>query len=391
MSKRVCIVTGSRADYGLLTGLMREIAADPGMELQVVATGSHLSQKFGHTVDVMRAEGFKVNAEVPLELEDDSRFAMANAAGQALSGMADAFRQLQPEVVVVLGDRYEIFAAASAALLLGIPIAHIHGGELTLGAIDDALRHAITKMASLHFVAAHDYARRVVQMGEPAERVFEVGAPGIDQMRTVSYADAESLGKELGLALFNPLLLVTYHPVTRRSSGDEGAAMDELLTALERMSDARIVITGVNADAGNHIVSERMQNFANRHSDRVSLHNSLGQARYLGVMRLAGAVVGNSSSGIIEAPALGIPTVNIGTRQSGRLRCYSVIDCEEDAGAIFNAIKKALDPSFRASIAGQPLPYGHGGAARMMKDVLKTFSAEQLAEPKPFHDLIGRL
>lgn len=390
MSRRICVVTGSRADYGLLTGLMREIAADPALVLQVVATGSHLSPRFGHTVDAIRADGYKVDAEVPLDLADDSRFAIAKAAGQALSGMAEAFERLQPEVVVVLGDRYEIFAAAGAALLLGIPIAHIHGGELTLGAVDDALRHAVTKMASLHFAAAHDYARRIAQMGEPSERIFEVGAPGIDLMRAIAFSDAQALGADLGLPLFNPLLLVTYHPVTKRAD-DEGAALDELLAALERLQDARIVITGVNADAGNQVVSERMEAFAKRHSDRVSLHASLGQVRYLSAMRLSAAVIGNSSSGVIEAPALGIPTVNIGARQNGRLKAYSVIDCPEDAEAIFNAVKKALDPSFRASIVGQPLPYGHGGAARLMKDALKTFTREQLAEPKPFHDMIGRL
>lgn len=390
MSRRICIVTGSRADYGLLTGLMREIAADPALELQVVATGSHLSPRFGHTVDAIRADGYKVDAEVPLDLGDDSRFAMAKAAGQALSGMAEAFQKLQPDVVVVLGDRYEIFAAAGAALLMDIPIAHIHGGELTLGAVDDALRHAVTKMACLHFTAAHDYARRVIQMGEPPERVFEVGAPGIDLMRAIAFCDAQTLGTDLGMPLFNPLLLVTYHPVTKRAD-DEGAALDELLAALERLQDARIVITGVNADAGNQVVSQRMEAFARRHPDRVSLHASLGQLRYLSAMRLSAAVIGNSSSGIIEAPALGIPTVNIGARQNGRLKAYSVIDCAEDADEIFSAIKKALDPSFRASIVGQPLPYGHGGAARLMKDALKTFTREQLAEPKPFHDLIGRL
>lgn len=390
MSRRICIVTGSRADYGLMTGLMREITADPAMELLVVATGSHLSAQFGHTVDAIRSDGFRVDSEVPLTLKDDSRLSMASAAGQALSGMAAALERLNPDVVVILGDRYEIFAAAAAALLLGIPIAHIHGGELTLGAVDDALRHAITKMASLHFVAARDYARRVAQMGESQDRIFEVGAPGVDLMGGISFLDAGTLGRDLGLPLFNPLLLVTYHPVTRRTD-DEGAALDELLAALERLADARIVITGVNADAGNQVISQRMADFAKRHPDRVSLHASLGQARYLSVMRLSAAVVGNSSSGIIEAPALGVPTVNIGTRQNGRLRAYSVIDCAEDADAVYHAVKKAIDPGFRSSIAGQPLPYGHGGAARMMKDVLKTYSREQLAEPKSFHDLIGRL
>lgn len=390
MSERICVVTGSRADYGLLIGLMREILAEPAMKLQVVATGTHLSNRFGRTVDVIRADGFVVDAEVPLALDDDSGESMAAATGQALSGMASAFAALDPEVVVVLGDRYEIFAAAAAALLMNIPIAHIHGGELTLGAVDDSLRHAITKMASLHFVAADDYARRVIQMGEPTERVFDVGAPGIDQLRTVTFMDAQSLGHDLGLPLFDPLLLVTYHPVTKRG-GDEGTALDELLAAFEYFPDARIVITGVNADAGNRVVFQRLEDFAKRHDDRVSLHASLGQTRYLSVMRLAKAVVGNSSSGIIEAPALGVPTVNIGARQEGRLKAYSIIDCKEEAASIRQAILKALDPAFRASVAGQPLPYGHGGAAKLMKDVLKSLSASQLREPKVFHDIAARL
>lgn len=390
MSRKICIVTGSRADYGLLTGLMREISADPALTLQVVATGAHLSAKFGHTVDVIRADGYKVAAEVPVDLDSDLPYAVAIATGQVVSGMAKTFQGLAPDVVVLLGDRYEIFAAATAALLMNIPIAHIHGGELTLGAVDDALRHAITKMASLHFVAAHEYALRVRQMGEPQDRVFEVGAPGVDQISTISYLDAESLSRDLGLPLFNPLLLVTYHPVTRRT-GDEGAALDELLSALNRFPDARIVVTGVNADAGHKAVSDRLTAFAASNADRVSLHSSLGQARYLSVMRLSAAVIGNSSSGIIEAPALGIPTVNIGARQNGRLKAYSVIDCAEEADAIFNAIRKASSPDFRASIAGQPLPYGHGGSARLMKDVLKTYSVEQLREPKPFQNMIGRL
>lgn len=386
MSRRVCVVTGSRADYGLLTGLMREIVADAEMELLLVATGSHLDDRFGRTVDVIRADGFKVHVEAPLNLGDDSRLAMAKATGEAVSSLAAAFDALNPDVVVLLGDRYEIFAAAGAALLLNIPVAHIHGGELTLGAVDDALRHAITKMASLHFVAAQDYARRVMQMGEPEDRVFNVGAPGIDQLRSTAFLDAETLSRDLGLALFSPLLLVTYHPVTKRQSG-EAEALGELLKALELFPDARVVVTGVNADAGNKEVSSRFERFAQIHEDRVSLHASLGQQRYLSVMRLAGAVVGNSSSGIIEAPALGVPTVNIGPRQDGRLKAYSVIDCQEKSGDILKAIAKALDPAFRASIAGQPLPYGHGGAAKLMKDVLKSLSPEMLRAPKAFNDM----
>lgn len=385
--RRICVVTGSRADYGLLSVLMREIRKDPAFALQVVATGAHLAPRFGMTVKEIEADGFAVDARVDLGLDADTPLATAAATGRAVGGIARELARLAPDLVVVLGDRYEILAAAQAAFLLGLPIAHIHGGEATEGAMDDSIRHAITKLSHLHFPAAAPYAGRIVQMGEVPARVFTVGALGVDAARALEPIPAGDLDQDLGLALRDPVLLVTYHPVTLREDG-EGAAVNALLAALDKFDDARIVITGVNADPGRAAVAERLTAYVAKRAERVTLHESLGQRRYLSVMRRAAAVVGNSSSGIIEAPALGVPTVNIGARQQGRLRAMSVIDCNESADGIAAAVAQALDPVFRAKVAGQSLPYGGGGTAVKIAAVLKTADLGRLAR-KPFHDLSG--
>jgi UDP-N-acetylglucosamine 2-epimerase (non-hydrolysing) len=385
MTLKVCLVSGSRAEWGLLTGLARELAADPAFALQIAVTGSHLDPRFGGTAEEIRGQGFAIDAEAPLSLPDDGRLAIASATGSALSGLAKAYARLTPDVIVLLGDRYEIFAAAAAGLLMNIPLAHIHGGEITEGAVDDHLRHAITKMATLHFAAAEPYAKRIIQMGEAPERVFVTGAPGVDAALSLQMLDRETLGRDLGQPLSHPLLLVTYHPVTLRTD-DEGPAIDALLEALDETPGARIVITGVNADAGREKIEARLEAFAASRKPRVTLHASLGQARYLSVMKEADAVIGNSSSGIIEAPAMGVPTVDIGNRQGGRLKAPSVISCGESKAAIAKAITQALDPAFRASIQSQTPPYGGGGAAKRMKEILAA-SGQLLRRPKRFYDL----
>lgn len=380
--RRIALVTGSRADWGLLAGLARRLASDPRFDLRIIATGAHLERKLGRTLAEI---DLPIAARVPAPQRDDSKKAAAQATGKALAGFAEAFERMDPGMVVVLGDRFEIFAAAAAATMLSIPIAHIHGGELTLGAVDDALRHAITKMAHLHFTAAKPYARRVVQMGESPKRVFVTGAPGVDAIAETDFIEPARLGRDLGLALHHPLLLVTYHPVTQRKD-DEVKAVTALLDALDRFPKARIVITGVNADPGRSKIARRLAAYAARHADRVSLHASLGQRRYLSVMALADAVIGNSSSGIIEAPALGVPTVDIGSRQGGRLKARSVIAAAESAPAIARAIARALDPTFRRSLRRQSLPYGGPGAAARMQAILAATDWSKLS-PKPFHDL----
>jgi UDP-hydrolysing UDP-N-acetyl-D-glucosamine 2-epimerase len=387
VTRRVSVVTGSRADYGLLAGLMRELRDDPAFALQTVVTGAHLSPKFGLTVREIEADGFAIDARVDLGLDSDARAAIAAATGRGLAGLARALADLAPDIVVVLGDRYEIFAAAAAALILGIPVAHIHGGEITEGAMDDSIRHAVTKMASLHFAAAEPYARRIAQMGEDPARVFAVGALGVEAALSPTMLPADELERDLGLALREPTLLVTYHPVTLRKDA-ETIAIDALLAALDRFTDARIVITGVNADPGHTAVTSHLNDYARTHARRATLHASLGQRRYLSVMRRAAAVIGNSSSGIIEAPALGVPTVNIGDRQKGRLKATSVIDCGETTDDIARAIERAIDPQFRAKNAGQMLPYGGGGTAAKIAAVLKAADLNRLKN-KTFHDLAG--
>ncbi len=383
---RICVVTGSRADYGLLQWLLHEIQQDAETALSVVATGMHLVGQYGNTWEAIEADGFVVAAKVEMLVAGDSRAAMAKSLGLGIVGMTDALVRLAPDIVVVLGDRIEPLAAAQAALILGIPVAHIHGGEISEGALDEPIRHAITKLADLHFAAAPAYAQRLIQMGEPPERVFMVGAPGLEAMHRVEFEDRNTLGCALGAPLTDPLLLVTYHPATR-SEGNDALAVDALINALDELRQARVVVTGVNADSGRDLIAQRFAAWAELQPTRVTLHPSLGQRRYLSVLRLAAAVVGNSSSGIIEAPALGVPAVNIGDRQRGRLRARSVIDCEGKQGAISAALARAISAEFRRSIVEQPLPYGGGiGVGRAILSKIKAALAAGLPY-KRFHDL----
>lgn len=376
--RRVAVVTGSRADYGHLYWLLREIADDPALELQLIVTGMHLSPRFGNTVDMIVADGFAVAARVESLLEGDGGVVAAKSTGRGTIGLADAFECLAPDVAVVLGDRFEILAAATAALLMRIPLAHIHGGESTEGAVDDSIRHAITKMASLHFVAAEPYRRRVVQMGEDPDRVHLVGAPGLDALTRSTVPDRAEVEKALGLSIGgSPLFLVTYHPET--AGGDDKAGVDALLGALGEFPSAAVVFTGVNADPGHDAVARAIDAFAAERKGPTASRQSLGQTLYLGTMKQASAVIGNSSSGLIEAPALGVPTVNIGNRQGGRLRAASVIDCPPEPIAVATAIRRAIDPAFRASWPKPLSLYGQGGAARRIKDALKSVSIAAIA------------
>lgn len=384
--RRIAVVTGTRAEYGLLSGVLARLAGDPRVALEVVVTGAHLSPRFGRTVETIRADGFAIAAEVPCLAAGDRPLDVARAVGAGTAGLAEAFDRLRPDLVVVLGDRYEILAAAQAALLLGIPLAHLHGGEVTQGAIDDSIRHAVTKMASLHCVAADACRDRVIQLGEDPARVFVTGAPGVEQALTLPRPGLDELNQALGLPLADPLLLVTYHPVTRRP-GDEERAARALTGALDRFPAARVVITGVNADAGHAAITRVMEDWVAVNPHRASLHASLGQRRYFGVMARAAAVIGNSSSGLIEAPALGVPTVDLGDRQQGRPRAASVIACEETAEAIAAALTRALEPAFRTAAAVAQPPYGRGtGTAAAIAGILATHPLAGLTQ-KPFHDL----
>jgi len=383
--RKVAVVTGSRADYDLLFGMMSLIGRDPDFDLHVIVTGMHLMERFGRTVEAIRGDGIPIAAEVDLGLEGDSPADMARACGRGVERLADALARVRPDIVVVLGDRFEILAASLAALLLGLPLAHIHGGEVTEGAVDDSMRHAITKMAHLHFAAAEPYARRIVQMGEAPDRVFTVGAPGCDNIRATNLLDRPSLGRALGMELAGPYIVVTYHPVTRQPA-DDRAAVEALLEVLQAQAGLSVIFTGVNADPGHGVIESLISSYVSRHASRARLFSSLGRVRYLSAVKHAAAVVGNSSSGLIEAPALGVPTVNIGSRQAGRLRARSVIDCPPGREAIAAALGRALSAEFRNAITGQELPYGDGRAAERLVASLKAVDADSLAA-KPFHDL----
>jgi UDP-hydrolysing UDP-N-acetyl-D-glucosamine 2-epimerase len=383
--RSICVVTGSRAEYGLLYWLIREIAADPDLKLQVIATGMHLSPEFGLTYQAIEADGIRIDAKVETLLSSDTPVGVSKSIGLGVIGFADAFARLGPDIVVLLGDRYEILAAAEAAMVARIPIAHVHGGEVTVGAIDDAIRHAITKMSQFHFVAAEAYRKRVIQLGESPSRVINVGAPGLDHLHRTRLLGRSELEHSLGFRLGKVNFLVTYHPATLGNrSPAEG--MTALLTALDQYPDAHVIFTKPNADVGGRGLISMLDDYVLRNASRALAAVSLGQLHYLSAMAVCDAVIGNSSSGIIEAPALGRASVNIGERQQGRLRAASVIDCPEEAEAITAAIGKALSSEFSAVLEDLNPPYGAGGAAERIKARLASIDLAEL-KVKHFHDL----
>lgn len=366
--------------------LMREIADSSELTLQVVATAMHLEPAFGHTVDQIRNDGFVVDAEVPMDLSRDDAASIARATGRGLLGLADAFERLKPDVVVLLGDRFETLAAATAAVLLRIPVAHIHGGEISEGAIDDAMRHAITKLSHLHFVAADQFRDRVIQLGETPDRVFTVGAPGLDHLARRSLPDRGALAERVGLSLDRPLLLMTYHPATLVDRDPE-QDLNELLIALDRFPEAALVFTKANADAGGRAINARLEAYVAANTDRAVLVASLGSDFYFTALKEAAVVIGNSSSGLIEAPAAGTPTVNIGARQDGRPRSASVIDCPDQRDAIEAAIRRAMEPAMRETLANQLPAYGRpGDASRLILEKLRDTTLEGIVM-KRFRDI----
>lgn len=381
--RKICIVTGTRADYGLLYWLMKEIAEDPELQLQIIATGMHLSPEFGLTYRHIEADGFAIDAKVEMLLSSDTAVGIAKSMGLGVIGYADALNGLQPDILVVLGDRFEILAAAQAALVFQIPIAHIHGGETSEGAFDEGIRHAISKMAQWHFVAAEPYRKRVVQMGESPDRVFNYGAPGLDQLSKLDWLTRQELESTLEIELRTPVFLVTYHPVTL-AGGDPVDAMTELLNALKALPDATVIFTYPNADTGGRVLIECIDRFVEQHHATSRAFVSLGQQRYLSLMREADVIIGNSSSGLTEAPALKKATVNIGDRQKGRLKAASVIDAAENSTDIIRAIQLALSHAFCAHLPDTVSLYGQGSVSQKIKSTLKMVTR---AVRKPFFDI----
>ncbi len=383
MRRKICVITGTRAEYGLLKPVMTLLKSDPEVQFQLVVTGSHLSPKHGMTVKQIEADGFVADAQVQIDLSDDSSLGVATAMANTTAKMAQTLSRLSPDILVVLGDRYEILSCAQAALILGIPIAHIHGGEVTTGAFDDSIRHAITKMSSLHFVAAQDYGRRVVQLGEQPSSVFNAGSLGVDLALSCETIGRQELSDALKIQITSPILLVTYHPTTRATSAATNE-IDEVLAALSKFDFCTIVFTGANADPGNTEITSKIARFVSTDPNKRSLHDSLGQKNYFSLMKLCDVVVGNSSSGIIEAPAFCVPTVNIGSRQDGRLRADSIIDVKAERQQIQTAIETALSSTWRERCSKTKSVYGSGNCAQRITDTLKT---AELTVNKTFFDL----
>ena len=342
--RKICIVTGSRAEWGLLSGLARKITDDPELELQIIATNMHLSPEFGLTYREIERQGFRINRKVEMLLSSDSANATGKSVGLATIGFADAYEELAPDMLLVLGDRYEILAAVTAALFYKIPVAHLHGGEVTEGAYDDAIRHAITKMSHLHFTSTEEYRRRVIQLGEQPERVFHVGAIGIDNIRHIALLDKKVLEEQLDFPFDRKTVLVTYHPETLDAIPVE-EQFRNLLEALDDRQDIRILFTLPNSDTGGRIIVRMIEEFVARNKQRARAYTSLGQLRYLSALRFVAAVVGNSSSGILEVPSFGKPTLDIGNRQKGRLAANSVVHCGVSGAEISEGLNRVLSLS----------------------------------------------
>lgn len=384
MNRKICIVTGSRAEYGLLRELIRAVQQTDGLQLQLLATGMHLSPEFGLTYREIEDDGFHLDAKVEMLLSADTATGVAKSMGLGLIGLGEAFERLKPDLIVLLGDRFEIFAAAAAALVAGIPVAHLHGGETTEGAFDESLRHSITKMSHLHFVAAADYRQRVIQLGEQPDRVFEVGGLGIDAIMRLPLLDRPALEAALDFQLGPRNLLVTFHPVTLEP--DESVQQTaELLAALDSLQDTHLIFTMPNADNGSRAMARMIDDFVLGHP-RARAYTSLGQLRYLSCLKQVDGVVGNSSSGLIEAPSMGKGTVNIGDRQRGRLKATSVIDCAPTRGDILAAVATLYDAGFQHQLSGIVNPYGQGGAAEKIVRVLQHHRLDGI-QMKTFHDL----
>ncbi len=378
------MVTGSRAEYGLLYWVLREIKSAPDLELQLLVTGMHLSAEFGSTVRQIEKDGFEIKHKVEMLLSSDSAVGITKSTGLGLIGFADAFDTLKPDLVLVLGDRFELLAAAGAALFAVIPVAHIHGGEVTTGAFDDAIRHSITKMAHLHFTSTEPYRNRVIQLGENPDRVFNVGAPGIDSIHRLELMQKSDLEAVLGIELGSRSLLVTFHPTTLEPGRAE-TDFQELLSALDELEGVNLVFTKANADSEGRAINRMIDDYVATRSSAVA-HTSLGQLKYLSTMKHVSGVVGNSSSGIIEAPSLKVGTVNIGTRQNGRVRALSVVDCRATIEDIRAGLATLFSNEFQQSLSKVVNPHGSGDVSTSIVRVLRTASLLDLTK-KQFFDV----
>lgn len=383
--RKICVVTGTRAEYGLLSRLMRLIEESQDCQLQVVATNMHLLPEYGNTYHEIEQDGFRIDAKVPMKKPTDDAFGVIASMAEEMNGMNEALRRLSPDMVIILGDRYEMLVAATVAMLHHIPIAHLYGGEISEGAVDDRIRHSITKMSSLHFTSTEEYRKRVIQMGEQPERVFYVGAIGVENIKRVSLMGKTELESSLDFRFDNSTVMVTYHPVTlgTRTCADE---IKDFFVALDTFPQLRVLFTMPNSDQGGDAIKDAVKSYCMAHPERCKCFSSLGMRRYLSALRHVCAVIGNSSSGLVEAPSAYIPTLNIGDRQKGRTRGASVYDCASDTASIITGLKTVLSEEFR-KIACQAInPYEKEHTAQHIFDVIATYPLDILQQ-KSFYNL----
>lgn len=382
--RKICIITGTRAEYGLLRWIIQEIKDDPDLKLQIIVTGMHLSPEFGLTYEAIEEDGIQIDRKVEMLTSSDTPVGIAKSMGLGLIGFADALNDLQPDFILVLGDRFEIFAAVSAAFVARIPVSHLHGGETTEGSFDEGLRHAITKMSHLHFVAAEVYRQRVIQLGEQPDRVFLVGGLGVDNIKRLKLLDRSALESSLDFKLGLKNLLITFHPVTLEKSTSK-KQMEELLAVLETLKDTKLIFTFPNADTDGRVLIKLVEKFVAEHPNARAF-KSLGQLLYLSCIVHVDGVVGNSSSGLIEVPTMKKGTINIGDRQRGRLKAESIIDCEPTRDSIAAALLKLYSKDFQSKLSQVINHYGDGGASMKVVKTLKHFFMSDEVKKK-FYDL----
>lgn len=384
--KKICVVTGTRAEYGLLYWLLKEIEADKDLELQLIATGMHLSPEFGLTYQTIEKE-FKINKKIEMLLSSDTSVGISKSMGLAQISFAESYDELKPDILVVLGDRYEIFSATSAAMIAKIPIAHLHGGEATEGAFDESIRHSITKMSHLHFTATNEYKNRVIQLGEHPSRVFNVGGMGIENIKRLKLLSKDEFEKSIEFKLNSKNILVTFHPVTLENSTAK-EQFQQLLDAIDELEDTNIIFTKANSDTDGRVINQMIDEYVTKNSHKSIVFTSLGQLRYLSALQYVDAVVGNSSSGLAEAPSFKIGTINIGDRQKGRIKASSVIDCEPNKDSILKSFEKLYSKEFQNSLINVKNPYGDGCASKRIVEILKNVDLKNILK-KSFYDLRG--
>ena len=384
MKRKICVVTGTRAEYGLLYWLMKEIEADKDLELQLIVTGMHLSPEFGLTYKEIEKE-FRIDKKIEILLSSDTAMGISKSMGLAQIGFAEAFEELKPDILVVLGDRYEIFSAVSVAMICNIPMAHLHGGETTQGAFDESIRHSITKMSHLHFTATDEYKNRVIQLGEEPNRVFNVGGMGIENIKRLKLLSKDEFEESINFKLNKKNILVTFHPVTLENSTAK-EQFQELLDAIDELKETNIIFTKANSDTDGRIINQMIDEYVTKNSHKSVGFASLGQLRYLSALQYIDAVVGNSSSGLLEAPSFKIATVNIGDRQKGRIKALSVIDCEPKKEEILKAFKEIYSKEFQEKLKNVENPYGESCPSKQIIEVLKNVNLANILK-KSFYDL----